>query len=84
MKESAQRQSAVRFDITPRSCALVLATVASVWLAYELRVVALILLMALILAGTFNPMIEWMEDRGVKRAPALILLLLALAAGVAT
>jgi predicted PurR-regulated permease PerM len=80
MKVSAQNQSVVRFDITPRSCALVLATVAGVWLAYKLRLVALILLMALILAGTFNPMVEWMEARGIKRVPALILLLLALSA----
>lgn len=80
MKVSAQDQSTVRFEITPRSCALVLATVAGVWLAYKLRLVALILLMALILAGTFNPMIEWMEGRGIKRVPALIVLLLALTA----
>jgi predicted PurR-regulated permease PerM len=80
MRVAAQSPSIVRFDITPRSCALVLATVAGVWLAYNLRLVALILLMALILAGTFNPMIEWMERRGIKRAPALILLLLALSA----
>ena len=80
MKVSAEGQSRVRFDITPRSCALMLATVAGVWLAYKLRLVALILLMALILAGTFNPMVEWMEERGIKRVPALILLLLALTA----
>ena len=80
MRVAAQSPSIVRFDITPRSCALVLATVAGVWLAYNLRLVALILLMALILAGTFNPMIEWMEERGIKRAPALVLLLLALSA----
>ncbi len=80
MRVAVQSPSIVRFDITPRSCALVLATVAGVWLAYNLRLVALILLMALILAGTFNPMIEWMEERGIKRAPALILLLLALSA----
>lgn len=80
MKASVQTPSVVRFDITPRSCALVLATVAGVWLAYKLRLVALMLLMALILAGTFNPIIEWMEERGIRRAPALILLLLALSA----
>src|SRR5579871_743519 len=80
MKVSGQNESTVRFEITPRSCALVLATVAGVWLAYELRLVALILIMALILAGTLNPMTEWMEARGIRRVPALILLLLALSA----
>jgi predicted PurR-regulated permease PerM len=80
MKVSAQDQTVVRFEITPRSCALMLATVAGVWLAYKLRLVALILLMALILAGTFNPMVEWMEARRITRVRALILLLLALTA----
>jgi len=80
MTVSAPNQSTVHFDITPRSCALVLATVAGVWLAYQLRLVALILLMALILAGTFNPMAEWMEARGIKRVPALVLMLLGLLA----
>jgi predicted PurR-regulated permease PerM len=64
--------------ISPRSIALVVATVAGLWLAYELRVVALVLLTALILAGTFNPLIEWMERRSIRRLYALILLFIAL------
>jgi predicted PurR-regulated permease PerM len=33
---------------------------------------------ALVLAGTFNPPVEWMERRGLKRGLALVLLFLAL------
>ncbi len=80
MKVPVQDKSVVRFEIAPRSIALVLATIACVWLAYQLRIVGLILVIALILAGTFNPLVEWMEARRVKRVYALILLFIALSA----
>lgn len=73
----------VRFEIAPRSLALILATIAAVWLAYQLRIVELMLLVALILAGTFNPLIEWMEGRGFRRGHALILLFAALSVAAA-
>ena len=75
MKDHQQDRPEV---ITPRSIALVVATIACLWLAYELRVVGLVLLTALILAGTFNPLIEWMERRSIKRLFALIILFIAL------
>jgi predicted PurR-regulated permease PerM len=58
-------------------------TIAGLWLAYELWVVELILVMALVLAGTFNPPIEWMERRGVKRIYALGLFFVALSVAAA-
>lgn len=73
-----QEPSVVRFEIAPRSIALILATIAGVWLAYQLWTVVLVLLVALILAGTFNPVVEWMERRGMRRIYALILLFLTL------
>lgn len=73
MKVHERNTSVTRIEITPRSIALIVATVAGLWLAYELRVVGLLLLMALILAGTLNPLIEWMEQRSVRRIYALIL-----------
>jgi predicted PurR-regulated permease PerM len=78
MKVPAQDTSVVRFEIAPRSIVLILATIALVFLAYHLWIVELILVMALILAGTFNPLIEWMEERGLRRVYALILLFVAL------
>jgi putative heme transporter len=74
MKAPPQEKSVVRFEIAPRSIALLLATIAFVWLAYQLWIVELILVIALILAGTFNPLIEWMEERGLRRIYAMILL----------
>jgi predicted PurR-regulated permease PerM len=80
MKAPALNESTVRFDIAPQAIALLLATVAGVWLAFELRIVVLMVVVALIVAGTLNPLVEWMEKRGIRRFYALILLIVALAA----
>jgi predicted PurR-regulated permease PerM len=78
MKVPAQNKSIVRFEIAPRSIVLILATIALLWLAYQLWTVELVLVVALILAGTFNPPIEWMERRGIRRIYALTLVFVAL------
>ena len=80
MKAHVPQQSTVRYDIAPRAIVLLLATVAGVWLAYELRIVVLMVVVALIVAGTLNPLVEWMEARGLRRIHALILLIVALSA----
>jgi predicted PurR-regulated permease PerM len=78
MKSPAQATTVVRFEISPRSIAWILATIVGVWLFLQLRSVALLLVVALVFAGTFNPLVEWMERRGVKRGYALVLLFVAL------
>src|SRR5688572_7801269 len=78
MKASAQTATVVRFEISPRSIAWILATIVGVWLFLQLRSVALLLVVALVFAGTFNPLVEWMERRGVRRGYALVLLFVAL------
>jgi predicted PurR-regulated permease PerM len=78
MKVPAQDKTVIRFEIGPRSIAWILATVAGVWLFLQLRAVVLLLVVALIFAGTFNPLLEWMERRGLKRVYALALLFVAL------
>jgi predicted PurR-regulated permease PerM len=83
LKKPVQDKAIVRFEIAPRSIALILATIAGVWLAYELWIVELILVMALILAGTFNPVIEWVEARGLRRVYALALFFVAMSVAAA-
>jgi predicted PurR-regulated permease PerM len=68
----------VRLEISPRSIAWVLATIVGVWLFLQLRAIVLMLVVALVFAGTFNPLVEWIERRGVKRLYALTLLFFAL------
>jgi len=78
MNVPAQGKTVVRFEIAPRSIAWVLATIVGVWLFLQLRAIVLLLVVALVFAGTFNPLVEWMERRGVKRVYALTLLSVAL------
>jgi len=78
MKLAAQDTTVVRFEIAPRSIAWILAAILGVWLFLQLRAIVLLLVVALVFAGTFNPLIEWMERRGLKRIYALTLLFVAL------
>jgi predicted PurR-regulated permease PerM len=78
MKGPAQTTTLVRFEISPRSIAWILATIVGVWLFLQLRAIVLLVVVALVFAGTFNPLVEWMERRGIKRLYALTLLFFAL------
>jgi predicted PurR-regulated permease PerM len=78
MKAPAQGSAVVHFEIGPRSIARILATIVGVWLFLQLRAVVLLLVVALVFAGTFNPLVEWLERRGLKRGYALALLFVAL------
>ena len=76
IKAPGREKTVVRFEIAPRTIAWILATMAGVWLFRELWVIWLLVVMALVLAGTFNPLVEWMEKRGLTRTLSLALLFL--------
>ncbi len=57
----------LRFEIAPKTVALVLLAIAAVWLFLRLVPVLLVLVVALFLVGTLNPVVEALEARGVKR-----------------
>jgi predicted PurR-regulated permease PerM len=78
VRDPPRNLTTVSIEIAPRSIALILAMIALVWLAWQLWPVALILIVALILAGTFNPIVVWMEGKGLTRTWALIVLFIAL------
>jgi len=78
MQVPAQAKTVVRFEISPRSIVWILATVAAVWLLLQLHAIAVLMVVALVFAGTFNPSVEWMERRGMKRIYALTALFFAL------
>ncbi len=68
----------VRFEIAPRSIFLILAVIAGILLVARLWQIILILLIALVLAGTFSPVVTWLERHRVPRPLALGLVLIAL------
>jgi predicted PurR-regulated permease PerM len=78
MPVPAQDKTVVRFEIAPRSIVWILATIVGVWLFLQLHAIVLLLVVALVFAGTFNPLVEWMERRGLKRIYALTVLFVAL------
>ena len=66
------KRAGAPFEIAPRSIVLVLATIAGVWLAVQLWIVWLILVMALIVAGTIHPPVKWLQAHGFSRVWALV------------
>jgi predicted PurR-regulated permease PerM len=61
----------IRFELAPKTVFLVLAAIAGVWFFMRLLPVMLVLVVALFLVGTLNPVVEWLEDHGVKRRLAI-------------
>ena len=57
---------------------LVLLVVFGVWLAFKLTSVLVVIVVALVGAGTLNPLVQWLEKRGLRRGRALVLLFVAL------
>ena len=73
----------LRIEIAPRTLVWILGCVLGAWLLVQLWTVVVVLLVALVLVGTFDPLVAWLERRGLKRgrALALIFLVIALALG---
>jgi putative heme transporter len=63
----------LRIEIAPRTIFLVLGVIACVWLIGKLTAVLMVVTVALVLVGTFDPLVAWLENRGLKRGRALIL-----------
>ncbi len=82
-EEPAEKRSTLRIEIAPRTLLWILVAIAAVWLAVELWTVIVVLIVALVLVGTFDPLVAWLERRGLKRgrALALIFFMMALAVG---
>jgi predicted PurR-regulated permease PerM len=74
--EKPPARTLVRLEIAPQAIGWVLATIAGVWLLAQLWVILLLVLVALVFVGTFNPLVKWLERRGISRTLALVLLFL--------
>jgi predicted PurR-regulated permease PerM len=63
----------LRIEIAPRTIFLVLGVVAGIWLLSQLATVVSVVIIALVLVGTFDPLVAWLERRGLRRGRALVL-----------
>jgi len=73
----------LRIELAPRTMVLVLVGIAAVWLSLRLWNVILVMLVALVLVGTFDPLVAWLERRGLGRGRALALIFLLITLAVA-
>lgn len=62
-----------RFELAPKSLALVLAVAGALWVVGQLVAILLTVVCALILAGTLNPVVDSLERRNWPRAWAVAL-----------
>lgn len=76
--------TSVRIEIAPRTIFLLLGVVAGIWLLGQLATVLSVLTVALVLVGTFDPLVAWLERRGVRRGRALVLVFVAATLGLAS
>ena len=69
---------ALRIDISPRTIGGLLLAGAAIWLLVQLWTVVLLVVVALVLVGTFSPVVCWLERHNLRRGHALVVLFLAL------
>jgi predicted PurR-regulated permease PerM len=65
------RPRLVRFELSPKTMVALVLVVASVWLLIRLWPVLLVLVVALLVAGTLSPAVRWLEERRVRRGAGI-------------
>ena len=73
----------LRIEIAPRTLFAILLAVGVAWLVIHLMNVVIVLTVALVLVGTLDPLVAWLERRGLRRGRALALLFVFFALGLA-
>ena len=68
----------VRHELSMRSLFSLLAILAGLWLIWRLWQIVLLIVIALVLAGTISPVVDWLEHHRIKRNWGLAIVLLAL------
>jgi predicted PurR-regulated permease PerM len=73
----------LRIEIAPKTIFLVLGVVAGAWLLGQLATVLSVVIVALVLVGTFDPLVAWLERRGLRRGRSLVLVFVVAALALA-
>lgn len=63
----------LRIEVAPRTIFLVFGILGAIWIFDQLRTVLAVVTVALIMVGTFDPVVAWLEKKGFKRGRALVL-----------
>lgn len=70
LPEKIQRRL-LRIEISPLSIFHIIMSVAAVWMLVHLLPVLLVLVGALMIVGTLNPAVQWLEEHNIKRGKAI-------------
>ena len=73
--ETPQTQ-VVRYELSFRTIVTIVATIATCWLLIRVWQIILLLVIALVLAGTLSPLLTWLERRRITRPLGLIIVLI--------
>jgi putative heme transporter len=67
--ESVSRPSTrhIRFELAPATMLNIVLVIAGLWLIFRLLPVFLVLIAAFFIVETLNPMVHWLEGKGVRR-----------------
>jgi len=66
-RDTDDRARPVRFELSPKTLVALVLVVASLWLLIQLWPVLLVVVVALLVAGTLSPAVRWLEGKGVRR-----------------
>jgi predicted PurR-regulated permease PerM len=69
--EAGDRARHVRFELSPKTTVALVLVVASLWLLIRLWPVLLVLVVALLVAGTLSPAVRWLEGKRLGRGGAI-------------
>lgn len=78
MPDPSSPRPLIRVEISPRTLIYALLIIAGVWAMWQLTAVLVVIIVALIIVGTIDPLVAWLEERGFGRGRALILVFFAL------
>jgi len=71
--DNGERTRRYRFELAPKTLVVLVFVVASLWLLIRLWPVLLVLVIALIVAGTLSPAVRWLEQRRVRRGFGIVI-----------
>ncbi|MEN3294432.1 MAG: hypothetical protein V7642_3685 [Burkholderiales bacterium] len=63
----------LRVELTPATMVMAVLVAGATWLLIKLLPALLVLVGALMLVGTLNPVVEWLERRGIRRHAGIVI-----------
>ncbi|MDB4963555.1 MAG: family transporter [Myxococcales bacterium] len=71
--DAPEPRRTLRIELAPQTIFLIVGVIAAIWLLGQLTTVLTVVIVALVMVGTFDPVVAWLEKRGFQRGRALVL-----------